>query len=905
MFIEQPTATCTVVQAGVNATPGQQVTDVLGLQSSKFSTTDCFTTTHGFVISAPPAGWASEKLASHSGGSRSSSNSNSSHTSSTPRAAEASSTPVGWSGLLEISRATGAPGVVGSSPSAEEVDVDEEGHIEVACTAHTNTGVRSLVKSVIRGLKALQEPEAAREGMGGTYFFPNEAGRKCAIFKPCDEEPLAPANPKGYVGRALGDPGWKSTVRVGEAAMREVAAYLLDHEHFAQVPHTVLVQAQHRLFNYNYAAVGAAAGRAGGLAGCSSSSSMASLGAAEGQLLRAGSGGRPLKLGSLQEFVHHLADTNEMGASRFRTRDVHAIGILDIRLFNTDRHAGNILVREPVSAPRDFSSCRHGMRTMSSINAAAAAAAVVSVGSYELIPIDHGFCLPEALEAPYFEWLHWPQACLPFDDDELAYIARLDVAADIALLQRELPNLRPECLRVLEVATTLLQRCAAAGLTLADIGALASRPLDALDGDDSCPSELEKACVAARQAVETRELTAMMSSSSCSSSGDCAAFSLREADEEGLDSSELGEEPCSDEQEQQEVDSEEDLDASMSAEQRHQVAQLQQQQRPRAPSRLANCSSIGDEEAAAAAKAVASAAAAAAGKASSSDLASVMSEGTVFNLATAMSLGSNGVRAPGDADLLFDLEDDPAGACDGSSGGGTPRGSVLRSLHGKGQLGSNSGSSSGRQDDVVMAGASPSGLYGAGSISDMEAEQLTEYLGSTQLLPRGAAAAPGGAAADARPMMGLSVSLASPVPAGTAGLPPTPPGVPPSPAGLPPIARSMQLRENWMLQGLKAKAAQAVHARCTMTGSKKGAAAAAAVRRRTGVQCVMYPPPVVRAAPRKCNEVLSGLSEEQWAAFVAELQAYMDDALRPATGCWRRAYAATGLGAAAMSCPRF
>jgi hypothetical protein len=84
-------------------------------------------------------------------------------------------------------------------------------------------------------LQARQDPEAAREGMGGTYFFTNEAGRKVAIFKPCDEEPLAPANPKGYVGRNLGDPGWKSTVRVGEAAMREVAAYLLDHEHYAQV----------------------------------------------------------------------------------------------------------------------------------------------------------------------------------------------------------------------------------------------------------------------------------------------------------------------------------------------------------------------------------------------------------------------------------------------------------------------------------------------------------------------------------------------------------------------------------------------------------------------------------------------------------------------------------------------
>ena len=31
----------------------------------------------------------------------------------------------------------------------------------------------------------------------------------------------------------------------------------------------------------------------------------------------------------------------------------------------------------------------------------------------ELIPIDHGFCLPEALESPYLEWLFWPQARAP------------------------------------------------------------------------------------------------------------------------------------------------------------------------------------------------------------------------------------------------------------------------------------------------------------------------------------------------------------------------------------------------------------------------------------------------------------------------------------------------------------
>lgn len=148
-----------------------------------------------------------------------------------------------------------------------------------------------------------------------------------------------------------------------------------------------------------------------------------------------------LKLGSLQEFIYHIADTSEFGASRFRTRDVHAIGILDIRLFNTDRHAGNILVCQPKlsGSCRDLSAFSNGSsRTLGSRppSIIAPAKSTVASSEYELIPIDHGFCLPEALEAPYFEWLHWPQACLPFSEDELKYIARLDAAADIALLQQ-------------------------------------------------------------------------------------------------------------------------------------------------------------------------------------------------------------------------------------------------------------------------------------------------------------------------------------------------------------------------------------------------------------------------------------------------------------------------------------
>lgn len=40
------------------------------------------------------------------------------------------------------------------------------------------------------------------------------------------------------------------------------------------------------------------------------------------------------------------------------------------------------------------------------------------VGVFDIL-IDHGLCLPETLEDPYLEWIHWPQASLYFSDEEL------------------------------------------------------------------------------------------------------------------------------------------------------------------------------------------------------------------------------------------------------------------------------------------------------------------------------------------------------------------------------------------------------------------------------------------------------------------------------------------------------
>lgn len=88
---------------------------------------------------------------------------------------------------------------------------------------------------------------------------------------------------------------------------------------------------------------------------------------------------------------------------------------------------------------------------------------------------------------------------IPFDEEELDYIARLDADADAALLRAELPGLREASLRTLAVACALLKAGAAGGLSLAEIAAVATRPLVGLEEE---PSELERACAAARAEVD-------------------------------------------------------------------------------------------------------------------------------------------------------------------------------------------------------------------------------------------------------------------------------------------------------------------------------------------------------------------------------------------------------------------
>ncbi|KAG8043855.1 hypothetical protein GUJ93_ZPchr0458g22446 [Zizania palustris] len=310
--------------------------------------------------------------------------------------------------------------------------------------------VQRLVDDVVTAIRSGVDPVPIGSGLGGSYYFRNISGDRVAIVKPTDEEPFAPNNPKGFVGRALGQPGLKKSVRVGETGFREVAAYLLDHENFANVPPTALVKITHSIFNINCPVNG------GSPAPPHDPNQQVSS-----------------KIASFQQFIAHDFDASDHGTSSFPVAAVHRIGILDIRIFNTDRHSGNVLVRKLDGG----GTGRFGCQT-------------------ELFPIDHGLCLPENLEDPYFEWIHWAQSSIPFSEEELEYIRNLDPMRDVAMLRRELPMIREACLRVLMLCTIFLKEAAASGLCLAEIGEMMTREFIGMEEE---PSKLEVVCMEARR----------------------------------------------------------------------------------------------------------------------------------------------------------------------------------------------------------------------------------------------------------------------------------------------------------------------------------------------------------------------------------------------------------------------
>lgn len=284
--------------------------------------------------------------------------------------------------------------------------------------------LKELIDFTFDGLESDNPPIQSSEGCGGVYFMQDSSGQRCvSVFKPMDEEPLAVNNPRDLPLSEYGE-GLKKGTRVGEGALREVAAYLLDHpmagrrsfcneeKGFSGVPPTMMVKCLHKAFNYRdgyeYAL-------------------------------------RNVKIGSLQMFVENVGSCEDMGPRAFPKDEVHKISVLDIRLANADRHAGNILVAKNED------------------------------GQIVLVPIDHGYCLPVNFEDCTFDWLYWPQAREPFSPATIDYIKSLDAEQDIELLKFHGWDIPPACARTLRISTMLLQKGTERGQTPFAIGSIMCR----------------------------------------------------------------------------------------------------------------------------------------------------------------------------------------------------------------------------------------------------------------------------------------------------------------------------------------------------------------------------------------------------------------------------------------------
>lgn len=317
-----------------------------------------------------------------------------------------------------------------------------------------------------RGTARAERPP--REGVCGTYFIRRTESKNnvLCVFKPVDEEagdleasPSIPIpgsqNPSSLF--ALGAPPGLSGspaaervpspaasltdktfsgFRAGEGAYKEVAAYLLDHAHLARVPQTALAMC-------SFASDLPEKNKAPSSDGSETRSMSPTSDSSEEDFNRTGF---IKKKGAFQVYVENNGDAEDYGAGVFEKEQAHKIAAFDIRILNHDRHAGNILVVKSTT----------------------------STTGYDLIPIDHGYILPDGVHSvPKPVWMNWHLMKEEISSELKEYIGALDPVAEARSLNDELDgNLRMRSLRSLKIATALLQKGVAAGLSLYDIGML-------------------------------------------------------------------------------------------------------------------------------------------------------------------------------------------------------------------------------------------------------------------------------------------------------------------------------------------------------------------------------------------------------------------------------------------------
>lgn len=305
--------------------------------------------------------------------------------------------------------------------------------------------LRTIVQRARRGLALGLKPNLVLDGSGGTYFLHDAHKNHVAVFKPGDEEPYAENNPRGYLQQPGQHLSLREGIAPGEACIREVAAYLLDHDGFSGVPMTTLAEARHPAFNINGARLKVSEG--GASVGWHSTTPNSPVKPASMR-----------KAGSFQEFIRCECTMDDLSPSKITAEEIHKIAILDIRVMNADRNSANLLCRR------------------------------LPDNTLVLVPIDHGYCLRSVCDVSWMDWcwLDWPQMKEPLSDKSKMYILNLDIEADARLLRERL-SICEDAIDNFRASSLLLKAGVKAGLTLYDIAIMCCRN----DNMGEIPSKLE------------------------------------------------------------------------------------------------------------------------------------------------------------------------------------------------------------------------------------------------------------------------------------------------------------------------------------------------------------------------------------------------------------------------------
>lgn len=193
-----------------------------------------------------------------------------------------------------------------------------------------------IIQQMHRAVARQKEPEVVREakkalekglfpllviqGCSGSYWMRNTQREIIGLFKPFDEEIHAPNNPVGpLLQSALGQRKTRHGVRVGEAAHREVAAFLVDQFFgFGIVPRTYYASFTHHVFYL------ATQNRI-----------------SETQRVQ------KTKYGSFQEYIEGFDPLDKIVREDWKhipLGEYQLLMVLDVILGNSDRNTGNILV---------------------------------------------------------------------------------------------------------------------------------------------------------------------------------------------------------------------------------------------------------------------------------------------------------------------------------------------------------------------------------------------------------------------------------------------------------------------------------------------------------------------------------------------------------------------------------